>query len=208
MFFTLSTLLNEPASKDQAKDQNERKKKKTVNVQATLDKRSVQIYKAKETLTVVLVGTSNTAAEQELLTRGKLVFRASKGRQDNGRVQTQKVEGKTLGGYMDLIIKWYRTLPVIGGGSNEQKKWVCDSGQCTLANRSIESLQRNISQGRSQMLVPLKVGPSIHPFILPSIHPSIFSTSGSWGSAGTGRTRQKVNEAPGLISISSLVHSS
>lgn len=51
-------------------------------MQATLDKRSVQIFKAMETLTVVLVGTSNAAAGQELLTGGKLVFRTSKGRQD------------------------------------------------------------------------------------------------------------------------------
>lgn len=47
-----------------------------------LDKRSVPIFKAMETLTVVLVGTSNAAAGQELLTGGKLVFRTSKGRQD------------------------------------------------------------------------------------------------------------------------------
>lgn len=62
------------------------KKKKTthkLNVQATLDKCDVQIFKAMETLTVVLVGTSNAAAGQELLTGGKLVFRTSKGRQDN-----------------------------------------------------------------------------------------------------------------------------
>lgn len=49
-----------------------------------LDKCSVQIFKAMETLTVVLVGTSKAAAGQELLTGGKLVFRTSNGRQDNG----------------------------------------------------------------------------------------------------------------------------
>lgn len=43
-------------------------------MQATLDKRSAEIFKATETLTVVLVGTSNATAGQELLTGGEIGF--------------------------------------------------------------------------------------------------------------------------------------
>lgn len=71
MFFTLVTLLNELASKAKAL-QARIGKKKLQQMRATLDKRSVEVFKATETLTVVLVDTSNAAAGKELLTGGNL----------------------------------------------------------------------------------------------------------------------------------------
>lgn len=79
-------------------------------MRATLDKRSAEIFKATETLTVVLVGTSNAAAGQELLTgRGNWFLELQKAGKTTDRAQRRKVEtwgGGWGRGGVSMIMEW------------------------------------------------------------------------------------------------------